>query len=113
MLLDEPALVCKSQREVSLLPLSQVVWLQAQDKYVIAHCPGKQRLLDDSLLTLERRFAAQLLRVHRNALISRERFQGMRRGTNNRWYAVLAESDEPPQISRRCLTQLRQLLEQA
>ena len=55
-------------------PLAAVTHFTADSKYVIAHHEdGRELLLNDSLVSLERQFTDQVVRVRRNYLVPRQR----------------------------------------
>lgn len=52
------------------LPLAQVAYIQAELKALTVHTLTRSLLIDGSLLELEQRFGAQLLRCHRSYLVN-------------------------------------------
>ncbi|HET6631671.1 MAG TPA: LytTR family DNA-binding domain-containing protein [Rhodanobacteraceae bacterium] len=96
--------------EETRIALDDVHCLLAEDKYVaVLHARGRA-LLEDSLRTLEQQFPQRLLRLHRGCLVPRERLRGIKTLADGRVVALLAGSDEQPEVSRRNLPAIRRLL---
>lgn len=53
------------------VPVSEILYLKAELKYVTLRTAGHSYVLDDSLTDLEERLGASVIRVHRNALVAR------------------------------------------
>ena len=90
-----------------LIPIDSVLFLRAEEKYVVVRHKGGEDLVEDSLKTLEIEFGQRFLRIHRNCLIARGSLQELRRDAEGRVHAVLRDTDEELEISRRCLPVLR------
>ena len=92
------------------IPLNDVIYLQAQHKYVVAcHLQGEV-LLEDSLKTLESRYPQRFLRIHRNALVAKQRLRGLVKLGDGRCLVDLNDTDEQLEISRRHLPEVRRWL---
>ncbi|WP_029134815.1 LytR/AlgR family response regulator transcription factor [Sedimenticola selenatireducens] len=92
------------------IPISEVIYFQADNKYVtVCHAAG-EALLEESLKSLEERFVQRLIRIHRNALIVRERLLGLKRLGNGACAVSLAGSVAELEVSRRHLPEVRKLL---
>ena len=70
----------------------------------------KKRVINQSLLELEKDHADILLRIHRGALVAKNRIRGLEKAPDGRHYLILEGSDEHPQVSRRCLPAVRKLI---
>ncbi|WP_428606367.1 LytR/AlgR family response regulator transcription factor [Sedimenticola sp.] len=92
------------------IPLSDVIYFQADHKYVTVCHSGGEALLEESLKSLEERFPRRLLRIHRNALIVRERLLGLKRLGAGGCAVSLAGSGAELEVSRRHLPEVRKLL---
>lgn len=95
---------------ISLLPVSAVRYFYADHKYVSAVHPDGELLIDDSLRELEQEFAAQFVRIHRNALVALAYVQGIERHGVASYRVKLQGLADGPQISRRYLPAVRALL---
>ena len=96
------------------VPLSEVLYLKAELKYVTVRTAGASYLLDASLSQLEERHAARFLRVHRNALVARNAIRALVRQHDAEegegWAVRLAGIDEALMVSRRQLGAVREAL---
>ncbi|NII55709.1 LytTR family DNA-binding domain-containing protein [Luteibacter sp. SG786] len=93
--------------------LADVLYLLADEKYVAVHHAGGMWLIDESLRQLEAAHGERLVRLHRNCLVPRERLQGLKTLPDGRVLARLAGTDVAPEVSRRNLPAVRQLLRTA
>ena len=93
-----------------LIPIGDVYYLLAEDKYVIVYHGGGQLLIEEPLKALEEEFGDRFVRIHRNCLVARERLTGLRRDAQGHLVAVVAGVDAPLEISRRNLPMLRKLI---
>ena len=95
-----------------LLAVNEIRALVADKKYVSAYTHNREVLLDLSLKELEKRFAKQFLRVHRNALVAIRYIRGIEKceGAAAQSVIRLEGSDIAPVVSRRHLPELRRLL---
>jgi len=62
--------------KVLLVPIADVLYLRAELKYVTVRTRDKSYLLETSLNQLEQIYAAQFVRIHRNALVARAAISG-------------------------------------
>src|SRR5690348_9186232 len=65
-----------------LIPIEDVHYLQAEEKYVVVHHARGEDLIEESLKSLETEFADRFLRIHRNCLVASEEFLELRRATD-------------------------------
>ena len=92
------------------VPLHDVLYLGADDKYVTVHRATGEALTEQSLKTIEEMFPGRFVRVHRACLIPVERLIGLRRDADGTTHALIAGSEAEPEISRRNLAAVRKLL---
>ncbi len=102
----------QGHRGLETLPVADVRCFIAEQKYVTAVAPGRELLIQDALKDLEQEFAAEFLRVHRNALVARRHIQRLRRDTDGGWSVELDGVDLRPQVSRRHLAAVKARLQQ-
>lgn len=93
-----------------LIPIEDIRYLQADEKYVVVHHARGEDLIEESLKSLESEFAEHFVRIHRNCLVARDEIIELRRSPEGTVHAVLRNVETPLEISRRCLTQLRESL---
>ena len=84
----------------------------ADQKYTVLHHLEGEALLEDSLTALEREFSPDFVRIHRNTLIAKAFFQGIEKNRDGRFHAVLRDSEERPEISRRHVATVKRLLKE-
>ena len=91
------------------LPLDDIYCFISEDKATYMHCQRGVVVIDDSLLSLEKKFPHLLLRISRNALINRKELFGIHR-TRSAAFAKLQSIDLQPQISRRNVAAIKEIL---
>ena len=94
---------------VHLIPLDEVYYLNAEEKYVVVHHEHGEHLIEESLKSLEQEFSELFVRIHRNCLVAPDQISQMRRHPDGSHCVVLKTGDEL-EISRRLLSSVRALL---
>jgi len=92
------------------VPIQEVLYFRADQKYVTARHLGGELLLEDSLKSLEERFGERFLRIHRNALVAQRYLVGLEKDIQGRAFARLSETAELLEVSRRHLPVVRRWL---
>ncbi len=92
-----------------LIALDQVVCLLAEDKYTTVVHDGGNTVINDSLVDLEREHSERFVRVHRNALVARDRIRGLER-RDKVMRVILEGCENRPRVSRRRLAMVRQAI---
>ncbi len=92
-----------------LVAVEQLLYLQAEQKYVSLHTADDEWLIDESLTQLEDEFGELVVRVHRNALVWRSAIQGITR-TDAGYSLFFEQSDKQLPISRRRISAVKKLL---
>jgi len=105
-------LAVKKHGKVELLPIDEILYFQADNKYVTAHLAGREELLEESLKQLEELLGERVVRIHRNALVSRNALIGMEKDGDGVQHVTLREIGRGPEISRRLVPELRRLLKE-
>lgn len=75
----EPVLVVTDLGRKIRVPLSEVLYLKAELKYVTLRTASHTHVLDEALTDLEQRLGPRFLRVHRNALVARRAMRALER----------------------------------
>ncbi len=91
------------------VPLSAVLYCQAEDKYTRLVWEGGEHLIDDSLRQLESRFPEALLRVHRKVLVAPQAIRGLEKHMSGLRLLLRGCTHQPP-VSRRLAQNVRELL---
>lgn len=108
-------LSCFERGRVLLVPVTDILYLKAEQKYVTARTAEREYLLEESLIKLEIEFAERFLRVHRNCLIAREAVIGLERAgvegeKDDFWQVMLSGIGERLPVSRRQWPLIKNLL---
>ena len=101
--------------KVLLVPVADVLYLRAEQKYVTARTREREYLLEESLAQLEAEFGAAFLRIHRNCLVARDAVAGFERAhtegeDEGRGLLLLKGRDERLPVSRRQWHQVKTAL---
>lgn len=100
------------RNRISLVPVRDILFLRAEQKYVTVHTREREYLIEDPLIALEREFAERFVRIHRNCLVARSAIRGFERGADaeeGAWRVVLDGVAERLPVSRRQWPALREL----
>jgi two-component system, LytTR family, response regulator AlgR len=104
------------RNRIVLIPVSDIVFLRAEQKYVTLRTREREHLIEEPLVTLEREFAERFVRIHRNCLVARCAIRGFERAPSveeeGRWLVVLEGLAEQLPVSRRQWPLLRDLVAQ-
>lgn len=94
-----------------LVPVSDVLYLKAELKYVTLRTRTRDYLIEDSLASIEEELDDVFVRVHRNTLVARKAIMGVERGIvsadgdsergQEAWQVILRDVAERLPISRR------------
>ncbi len=103
-------LCARLRGSLRLVPIDDVRYLQAEEKYVVVHHARGEDLIEESLKSLEAEFADRFVRIHRNCLVARSEIVELRRASDGHTQAMLRHADHPLEVSRRCVAQLRDTL---
>jgi len=109
-------LSCHERGRLLLIPVSDVLYLKADLKYVTARTKEREYLLDESLTHLEEEFAARFIRLHRSVLVAKEAITGFERNTaedaDTHWLALVKDVAEKLPVSRRQWPQVKSYAKQ-
>jgi len=100
----------KTRRGIELIPLEDVRYFVADHKYVTVFHRNGEHLLDETLKELEEEFARRFIRIHRNTLISVKHIEAIERATQGQYQVRLADTEQRPIISRRHVSNVKELL---
>jgi two-component system response regulator AlgR len=110
---DTPVLVVNERGRLLRIPVTEVLVLKAELKYVTLRTAGHAYLLDDSLAELEQKLGPGFIRIHRNALVAARAVRELQRrsGDDEGWAVRVAPLDEWLPVSRRQLPAVREALQ--
>jgi two-component system response regulator AlgR len=100
----------RTRRGIELIPVDDVRYFQADQKYVTVRHGGGEIIIDEPLKDLEEEFGEQFLRVHRNALIAWAFIVGLDRQSSGNYRIRLKDIDESLEISRRHVAAVRKFV---
>ena len=114
----EPVVVVSDRGRVVRVPVSEVLYLKAELKYVTLRTAQHTYVLDDALSDLEQRLGDRFIRVHRNALVAKRAVRALERRVvpghdeegGESWAVRVAPVDEWLVVSRRQATAVREAL---
>ncbi|MGY4830320.1 LytR/AlgR family response regulator transcription factor [Sphaerotilaceae bacterium SBD11-9] len=115
----EPVLLVNELGRKIRVPLSEVLYLKAELKYVTLRTATHTHVLDDALTDLEQRLGERFLRIHRNALVARKALRALERrvlpaeGDDEAaegWVVRVAPVDEWLVVSRRQVAAVKEAI---
>lgn len=95
---------------VRKIELDDIFYFQAEQKYVAVKYREGEVLIEESLKSLEERFSNTFIRVHRNALISKNQLTAIRKDQQGRYLTELKDIDDKIEVSRRHVSEVRKFL---
>ena len=95
----------KQANGVQNIPLNDIYYFRAEQKYVIARHSQGEYLLEQSLKQLEQQFKTEFIRVHRNALVSVQKIQAIQKKAGKP-VLLFQQIDDTVDISRRHLASI-------
>jgi len=98
--------------ELKLIPVSEIFYFVADQKYVtVVHQKGSD-LIDDSLKLLETEFADRFVRIHRGALVAVSIIDALKKDESGRTRVILRPGigDDELVVSRRHVAEVRRRL---
>lgn len=101
---------------VFLVPLSEILYLRAELKYVTVRTREREYVVEESLTHLEQEFSDRFVRVHRSFLVARAAIAGCEREADadgeTRWMVLLHDVADRLPVSRRQWPQIKALLKE-
>ena len=99
---EERTHISVTQRgRLKLIPLKDIAFFKAENKYVVIKTSEGEYLLNDTLNQLQNDLGDGFIRAHRNALISTRFLEGMEKIDKDRWQVFLHGFDDRIEVSRR------------
>jgi two-component system response regulator AlgR len=94
-----------------LIRVDDILYFQADQKYVAVGLPNEEVLIDDSLKSIETEFGKDVFfRIHRNALVALAHLRAIEKQKDGSYRAHVRDSDKTLAISRRHVAGLRKLI---
>ncbi|HEX5382423.1 LytR/AlgR family response regulator transcription factor [Acinetobacter tibetensis] len=101
-------IAAKTYRGVELVPVENIYYFLADQKYVTVRHKNGSVLIDETLKDLELEFGERFIRIHRNALVSVHYLEGLEVINSGQYQVRCRELDERLSVSRRHLPNLRE-----
>jgi two-component system, LytTR family, response regulator AlgR len=111
------------RHRIVLVPVRDIVFFRAEQKYVTVRTREREHLVEESLVALEKEFctpeargatAGPFVRIHRNCLVARKAIRGFERSGGGdeeaHWQVVLDGLPEKLPVSRRQWPTVRELV---
>ena len=99
-------------QRLELIPLADIAYFQADEKYVTLRHRHGQVLISETLKGLEQELGARVLRVHRNALVMAAQMAGLEMGADGKSALVFHHIAERLEVSRRYLPAVRKFFKE-
>ncbi len=108
-------LCARRQGKLRLIPVEDIHYLEADQKYVAVHHAGGEDLIDEPLKSLESEFADRFVRIHRSMLVAVSAIERVDRDKEGKSYVILREDSQDGGkaliISRRHVADVRRRLQ--
>jgi two-component system, LytTR family, response regulator AlgR len=101
-------IAARRREGVRLIPIEEVQYFLADQKYTTVRHLNGEDLIEDSLRLLESEFGASLVRIHRNALVSVRYLERIERNADGQYFVRLRGCEAPLQVSRRMAGDLKE-----
>ena len=98
------------QGNLQLVPIENIYFFKADQKYVSAAWPGGELLLDESLTSLEEEFSKEFIRIHRNALVAMNHIESLNKTNDGQHVIKVLDMPIELSVSRRHLVDVKKLL---
>lgn len=100
----------KNRGNLELIPIEDIIYFQAEHKYITLRHSKGEALIEESLVNLEKEFESQILRIHRNALVFTDKLKGLEKYKGDSMVIVFDKIEDRLNVSRRHLPMVRQTL---
>jgi two-component system LytT family response regulator len=95
-------LTVKIGDKILLIKLDNIIYIEAEEKYVFLHtADGKKHLTDFTISALEEKLPEHFIRIHRSSIINAEQIKEIRKGFNGALIFVMNNSENSRLTSSR------------
>lgn len=101
----------RTHKGIELVPVNEIRYFQADQKYVTVRWPEGEVLIDETLKDLEDEFGDKFVRIHRNALVALDFLEGMELAEQGHYQVRLRGLEERLTVSRRHVPGLRKVMQ--
>lgn len=92
--------------ELLLIPIEEVLYFLADQKYITVRHRGGENLIEESLKSLEEEFDPDFLRIHRNSLVAVRHIASIERSDEGQYSVRLRGIENDLPVSRRLATEV-------
>ena len=103
-------LISTVRGKIELIPVPEIAYLKAEQKYIMAGWHGREMLVDEPLKSLESEFHDLFLRIHRNALVSMDHVIGLEKQPDGSFCIMVKDVSGGLTVSRRHLHAVRKFV---
>jgi two-component system, LytTR family, response regulator AlgR len=93
--------------EMRLIPVKQIQYFQADQKYVTVFHDDAEELIEEPLKSLEDEFSQSFVRAHRNLLVAIAHIDALERNADGSYELCLRGSNRRLKVSRRQVSDLK------
>jgi two-component system response regulator AlgR len=103
--------ICARMRgNLELIPVEDVYYFQADQKYVTVRYKKGEVIIEESLKSLEADLSEQFIRIHRNALVAKNRITGLGKSDIGRVQVKIGGIEDRLEVSRRHVAEIRRFV---
>jgi two-component system response regulator AlgR len=92
--------------QLRLIPVQDIYYFLADQKYVTVKHKGGENLIDESLKALAEEFAPDFVRIHRNALVAERYISAVERTDSGHYVVRVRDCPDVLEVSRRHASEL-------
>jgi two-component system response regulator AlgR len=92
--------------QLKLIPIHEIYYFLADQKYVTVKHVGGESLIDESLKSLAEEFSADFVRIHRNALVAEKKISAVERTDAGQYVVRMRDGGDVLEVSRRHAAEL-------
>lgn len=104
-------ITAKTHRGIELIPVDDVRYFLADQKYVTVRHSKGEVLIDETLKDLENEFGPRFIRIHRNALLALQFLDGLELVAPGQYQVRIKGIEDRLVVSRRHLPELRETMQ--
>ncbi len=103
-------ILARTRHGVELIPINQISFFQADQKYVTVRYPKGEVLIDEPLKSLQERLGDSFVRIHRNALVAKKSIENMTRNIDGIYQLTIKGVDQSLTVSRRHISSVKRAI---
>ena len=92
--------------QLRLIPVADIYFFLADQKYVTVRHKGGENLIDESLKSLAEEFSPDFVRIHRNALVAEKYISAVERTDSGQYVVRMRDCGNVLEVSRRHASEL-------